>query len=382
MKTPELPLSTTDFARVIGSLRDPRKRLTRCKFTLPNLLIMAFVSVICGADSWEAIGVHVAAKQDWWVRMLGLAAGRVPKASCFKRVLPCIQPAAFAECFEAFVQDLATLNGAQISLDGKALRGSWKHGTSPLKLVHAWVVNQRVLFAQQFVEDGDELGAMKALIARLNLTAALVSVDAGGASKPLARLILKSEADYSIAIKGNQRDLHEGIALRFLDASRGQPDEELIIHQTDETRHGRREIRTQWTAPAQSVPEAREWPKAQSVIAQRRICESDGTRTEEWRYFIASVAPGSTLAAGMVRAHWSVENQLNWILDVAFDEDKSRLRDKRSQLNFATLRRFALTVLARAPKPMKTISVKNLRAFASMNDDFLLTVLLAKNTGD
>jgi predicted transposase YbfD/YdcC len=339
---------------------------------------MAFVSIVCGADSWEEIGVMVAARAAWWIRVLGLKPQRVPDVSCFKRVLPAIKTTAFMECYEAFSRELSRVLGAQLCLDGKALRGSDTYGDSPLKMVHVWSADQRLLVAQQCVEDGNELGGMIAVIQRLELQGARVSVDAGGASKPLAQAILTAGAQYAITIKANQRNLLEGMADRFLEVSRGGVDPSIAKLESATRKHGRRETRIQWATSADSVPEAATWPGAKSCLLQCQIREIKGRRTACWRYTISSEPIDSPSLHNLIRTHWDIENRLHWILDVSFAEDDSRMRRKNSQLNFATLRRFALTLLTQVPAPKKRISVKGRRLFASLNEEFLLRVLLGK----
>jgi len=380
-----LPLS---LAESFATLPDPRKLLSRIEFRLVDVLVLAVVAVICGADTWDEIALFVEGRERWWVDRLGLTAGRTPSLSTFKSLLPRIKPRAFLACFEAFARDLhgPLTPGTHVALDGKAHRGSWRHGLGPLTTVHAWATERRILLGQRSVEPGTgEKTALKTLLAEMDLEGAVLTIDANGASKPLVALIVgEKKADYAIAIKANQRKLHEGIAVRMLAPSRGVEDPDVIRRETAEEGHGRVEVRTQWVAPASSVPETAGWVGAQSVIVQRRVVTKAEARREEWRYFVSSLAcANATALEGVLRGHWGIENELHWHLDVTFVEDDSRLRDRATQEIFSVLRRIALTLATHAPQPRpnRKVSLANKRLYASINDDYLDILLSCKIPG-
>jgi predicted transposase YbfD/YdcC len=370
-------LAHTAFSRCFGHLKDPRRVKGRIWHPFPELLVIAILAVIAGADSWQEIADFAQMQREWLVRWLRLERG-VPSADTFWRVLTLVDPKAFFQSYTAFTEHLRNQrSGEVIAWDGKTVRGSQDSPLGVLHVVRAWATEQRLVLAQQASEaKSHEQAALLSLIETLDLQGTVSTIDAAGCYVPIAEGIVRQQGDYAIAVKANQRTLYEEIALRFLPASHGEIDAETKVETTVEQGHGRRETRTLWAAPAASVDVATAWPKAQSIMAQRRVREVEETRSEEWRYFISTLpAEDPKRLSEVVRAHWLIENPLHWVLDVAFHEDQSQLQIRRGQQNFATLRTWALTLIQRAPR---RAGVARTRKMAAWNPRVLEAILLGE----
>jgi predicted transposase YbfD/YdcC len=376
--------NTPQTARRIGvffrDLRDRRRGTQGLEFPLVDLVVMAIVAVIGGAEDWDGIAVFVQAHATWFRRHLNPELTRMPSASTFRDVLTCLRPNEWHPCVERFATALAGEKAPREhqALDGKALRGSWKSGLGPLKLLHAYSVTKDLLTAFEVQRDGSELPAIMALLERLDVAGTVTSIDAAGAAKTVARRIVRKGGDYHVRIKANQQTLYEAIADRMLAVSRGEEDPAVRKVERVEVSRGRVEERTLWVAPAAEVPAALAWPGAQSVGVQRRVVVQNGQRKEGWRYFVSSLSPEDVEGhRTILRSHWHIENKLHWRLDVVFREDASRLRTERSQLFFAMLRRLGLSILSKAPPPSPTRrnSLRRARQMAGWSEAYLEIVL-------
>jgi predicted transposase YbfD/YdcC len=362
------------FAVHFAALKDPRRVLARCRHSLLDLIVLAVVGVVCGADGWEELAEFAEARREWFATRLGIT-GDPPSESTLRRVLTALAPSAFAAGFASWAASIEQpVPSEGLAIDGKTMRGGERGESGPLHLVHAWATERGLLLGQQACESkGGELAAMSTLLDRLSLGGMVVTIDAAGCHKPIAQKVIEGGGDYALAVKANQRSLYESIAERFLDSSRGQPDLQVSVSSRSDEGHGRSEERTLWAAPASSVEAACAWPGAESVVAVRRRRVENGVASEEWRYFLSSLTSHNPeRLAHVIRGHWGIENGLHWSLDVGFREDQSRIHERRAQENFATLRRFALTLIQKTPRRM---GVAASRKKAGWNEVFLFDVL-------
>lgn len=378
---PSPPPSLARFAPHFAVLEDPRRALTRCRHSLLDLIVRAVVGVVCGADGWDELADFAALRADWFATRLGLP-GTPPSESTFRRVLTAVAPATFSACFASWARSLATpIPGEGLAIDGKTLRGGANGVHHALHVVHAWATERGLLLGQlACASKGNELEAMETLLGQLELRGVVVTIDAAGTHKPIAQRVIDATSDYILAVKGNQKTLHEGIALRFLEISRGHPDPTVTEAAQFDKGHGRVEDRQLWAAPAASVAATAAWPGAASVIAVRRRCVEAGESREEWRYFLGSLPPDDpTRLAHLIRGHWGVENGLHWSLDVGFREDHSRIHEHRAQENFSTLRKFGLMMIKKTPRKS---GIAASRKKAGWDDRFLFEVLAHGIVGD
>ncbi len=285
-------------------------------------------------------------------------------------------------CFAAWVQSLAaTLQDEVVAVDGKAARGSHDQArsVSPLHLVSAWADAARLVLGQRRVDDrSNEITAIPALLETLALEGCIVTIDAMGCQKRIAETIRDQGADYVLALKGNQPQLHEAVVETFaVEQAEAFEGCDHDVHQTVNKNHGRIETRRCWVIGTPEyiryVAPDEAWPDLQSLVmieAQRR----QGDRvTAETRYYISSLPADARVLLQVVRSHWGIENSLHWVLDMAFREDESRIRTGHAAHNLSILRRMALNLLRRETTAKGGIAAK--RKQAGWNDGYLLKVL-------
>lgn len=362
---------TRSIARHFAKLRDPRIRRGR-RHRLIDIIVIAICGVICRADDWPEIELFARHREDWLRRFLRLPNG-VPSHDTFERVFDRIDPKAFHACFQEWVATLADLVGArQIAVDGKTLCGSARGGLGALQVVSAWATAQHLTLGQMAVEDGsNELGAIPKLLELLDLNGALVTIDALGCQKEIARQIIERGGDYALVVKDNQPKLLEAIQEHLTEVLDDRPDAESDDYHTDETGHGRHELRTYTVCPAPERLKA-EWPGLEVVGMCHHERTVQGKTTAQVRYFIGSKRAKARYYGRALRHHWSIENCLHWQMDVTFGEDASRVRRRHGAENFALLRRLAHALLKRHTDKR---SIKCRRLAAALDTDFLESTL-------
>jgi len=301
-------------------------------------------------------------------------------------VLSALKPSAFQHCFEAWIGHLIKEDAEGkpvIAIDGKTLRRSHdgRKGLGPLHLVSAWASKQGLALGQVATEEkSNEITAIPELLDQIDVNGAVVTIDAMGCQKDIAKKIVDGKGDYVLAVKENQPKLYEAVREFFsdqrLDERMNTPHRE---HCTSEQGHGRQEERYYVLAklPADFVLQ-RQWPGLKAIgMALRVNTNKDGTTSCEERYFISSRYLSGRRFAEAVRGHWGIENSLHWVLDVSFDEDQSRTRERHMANNLAWLRRFAISLLKRHPEKTSIIGRSRM---AGWNNDFLLEVLVRART--
>lgn len=376
--------SLGSIVRHFESLPDPRHHRNR-RHLLGDVITISVCGVIVGCDGPTAIAQWAKAKEDWLEQFLELPNG-IPSRDCIRRVLSSLKPEAFQECFQSWTASLLTESAhsnAMIAIDGKTVRRSHDKakGLGPLHLVGAWATANGLSLGQVATEEkSNEITVIPELIDRIDVKGAVVTIDAMGCQKEIARKIVDARGDYVLAVKDNQPKLHQAIKAVFSDESQDalmkMPHRE---HQSSEKSHGRKDERYYVLAklPADFALKD-QWPGAKAAGMVLRITEDrDGQTTSDVRYFISSSFMSGKRFAQAVRGHWSIENSLHWVLDVTFDEDQSRTRNRRMADNLSWLRRFAISLLKRHPA---TGSIKGKSRIAGWNNDFLMQVLIAKGT--
>ena len=324
------------------------------------------------------------AKQEWLKTFLELPGG-IPGYDTFRRVFSAIDSHHFLHCFVEWVQGICpTLEGETVAIDGKALRRALNEGDSIPYIVNAWASEYGLVLGQVKVDDkSNEITAIPELLRLLNIKGCLVTIDAMGTQTEIAQLIVDNEADYLLALKGNQGNLHEDVALLFDDLEESNFSAFEHEHaKTIEKGHGRIETRQAWTISDPEIIKhlrnSDKWPNLTSVVmvqAERTLLCGD-TKTQDKpdkRFYLCSRNDNALLCLNNTRKHWQVENALHWSLDLAFREDESRLRKGNSAQNFSILRHIALNLLQQDTS--LKVGIHNKRLRAGWDRNYLLHVL-------
>ena len=290
-----------------------------------------------------------------------------------------IKPAEFERCLMSWLTALhKSSDGRLIAIDGKTLRQSFDKATnkSALHLVSAWAVSSKISLGQVAVaEKSNEITAIPELLDLLELSGALVTIDAMGCQTEIARKIVAAEADYILAVKANQPTLYEGIQDSFL----AQMNDDVAVtemscHETKGSGHGRQEHRTYYTCDVpEDMPDRSRWPGLVQIGVAISDTVRNGKPCDDVRYYILSRKLTARRFGAMVRGHWGIENSLHWQLDMSFDEDRNRVRKDHADANLGALHRVALSLL----KNEKTnkVGIKNKRLEAGWNVEYLRKVL-------
>jgi predicted transposase YbfD/YdcC len=363
-------------------LPDPRIERTK-KHPLINILFIAVCAVICQADDFVEIADFGDARRDWLAEYLDLSNG-IPSHDTFTRVFASLDPTAFGERFVSWMQTLHKITGGRIiSIDGKTLRGSVDSftGSDAIHMVSAWTSLNGLVLGQVKVDSkSNEITAIPVLLEMLDITDSIITIDAMGTQRAIAHQIISKDADYVLALKGNQSSLEADICALFeryeQEHWRDAQDQPVpYTHfQSIEKDHGRIETRTCWaTQCPQYITTEHNWSglRSMAVVQSRRQI---GTKTTtERRYFISSLSPEASKIAKAVRAHWGIENSLHWVLDMAFNEDRARARKDHSPNNLATLRHIALNLIK--TETTQKISVKRKRLRAALDSRYLHKII-------
>ena len=357
-------------------LTDPRRH--EVTYPLINVVVIALCAVLCGADDFVAIAKFGNTKRDWLARFLDLTSG-IPSHDRFNAILGAIKPAEFEKCLLSWTVALHEITGGQlIAIDGKTLRRSFDAASSKaaIHMVSAWATANQISLGQVAVDaKSNEITAIPKLLELLELSGALVTIDAMGCQTEIARGIIEAKADYCLATKGNQPTLHQGIVDFFADHMEDDfARTKVRRYQTEEKAHGREELRDYFICPVpEDLPDGSRWTHLKAIGMSVSNTLRNGRDCNEVRYYILSKYLSGRRFAEAVRGHWGIENRLHWQLDVTFQEDQCRLRKGHADVNFSILRRSALSLLKN--EPTLKVGVKNKRLTAGWDEDYLEKVL-------
>jgi len=343
-----------------------------------DILVIAVCAVISGAEGWEDIEEDGKAQGDWFADLLDLPHG-LPGHETFRRVLSPLDPEELTQCFIAWTQALSEASGGDIvSLDGKTLRHAFDQATATaaIHMVSAWASANRLVLGQLKVEEqSNAITAMPTLLRLLDITGAVVTIDAMGCQKEIAKPMTEQGADDVLALKDNHPTLSAAVTL-FLNEARdtGVTDIAHAYHATVDGDHGRIETRRYWITSEIAWLDAKaSWSNLHSVGMVEARREVGDTVQVETRYFLTSLPAQGVRFAQAVRQHWGIENSLHGVLDVSFDEDACRIRKDKGAQTFAVLRHIALNLLRREPHHKRGIKARRKRA--GWDREYLFQVL-------
>jgi predicted transposase YbfD/YdcC len=362
------------------NLDDPRSEHGR-RHKLVDILAISIVSVICGANNWPEVQLFGEAKSTWLATFLELPHG-IPTHYTFRRVFARLDPDQLRRSFMSWVGAIHDMQADQICVDGKEVRRShdgWL-GKEAIQMVSAWAQEHHLVLGQVKVKEGsNEIEAIPRLLKMLDLAGCVVTIDAIGCQKSITKLITERDGDYALAVKQNQGRLYKDIKALFDEID--HPDMAFIEHdhyKRTEKGHGRIETRECWILTDELcldyLRDREAWHGVQSVVMVKSKRTIDGTASEEQiRYYISSLPGDAKHLLSVVRGHWSIENNLHWVLDIAFREDESRLRKGNGAENMAILRQLVLNLLKQETTFNGSIKAKRLRA--GWVHEYLLKIL-------
>lgn len=370
----QIATSVMDY---LAQVPDPRMERTRAH-PLTNILVIALLAVLCGADSFTAIEAFGHAKEGFLATLLDLKSG-IPSHDTFGRVLAALDSSALQDAFRQWVAGLVEVTkGEIVAIDGKTLRRSFRDAGNKafVHMVSAWAASNRVVLGQVKTEEkSNEITAIPKLLDVLHIKGAVVTIDAMGCQKDIAEKIVQRRADYMLAVKDNQPTLLADIKASFAAATEDPRFDEIVdFAETTDKGHGRTEVRRCLTChDLSSISRRQDWPKLGCVVlveADRTV--GDKTSTEQRYYISSQKSLSAKTALATVRAHWGIENGLHWVLDLAFREDDCRIRAGNAAENFAVLRHFTMNLLKNV---QSKVGIKTRRLQAGWDHEFLLHVL-------
>lgn len=366
---------TSNLISIFGQITDPRSHINQLH-NLEDILLIGIISVICGAETWEQMVQFSKSKEAFLRTFLELPNG-IPSKDTINRVFSSIDSEQFESCFVNWVSSIAKLSQGQIiAIDGKTIRGAKSAGkTSPVHMVSAWACENNMVLGQvKTNEKSNEITAIPELLKILDIEGNTITIDAMGTQKNIAKTIINDNADYILAVKGNQPQLLAHIQDEFRFAKDSKP------HIHEDLGHGRIETRICCVIDDfQFIEKDNGWENLKSILKIESIREFKNRNKpieKATRYYISSLQNSPKEFQAKVRSHWAIENKLHWTLDVAFSEDASRKRAGNAPQNYSTLLKIALNLLKN--EKSKKASVKTKRLEAAWNEEYILKILQIK----
>jgi predicted transposase YbfD/YdcC len=360
-----------------SALSDPRQRW-RVLYPLPEILLLVLCATLSGMEDFVEIRLWGEQRLDFLRRFLPYERG-LPSHDTLNDVINALDADLFKTCFTNWVETLRDRAPEIIAIDGKTSRRTHarRKGREPLHLVSAWATRQRIVLGQEAVDNkSNEITAIPLLLERLELTGALVTIDAMGTQTDIAEKIVGLGGDYLLALKANRPVLHRDVAAFFDD-----PPADMLEpkHNTTDGDHGRVEQRrhvvchkVDWLFSDRRYADEPRFPDLAMIGMVETCVERNGTVAHERRYYLPSTTLDAKTFAAAVRSHWGVENRLHWVLDVVFHDDLARLRSLNGPQNMAVVKHMAIN-LVRNPKDKHSLKVR--RKLANLNPDYLETLI-------
>lgn len=378
----DVPFDLDCIKSCFAELPDPRSCINR-RHALMDLVLICIFAIVANADGPTGIALWAKLNQDWLKQHLTLENG-IPSRDTFRRFLSLVRPAAFQRCFAAWLASLVGDTKIKLlSIDGKTLRRSHdkKHKLGPLHLVSVWASEQGLTLGQVATsEKSNEITAIPQVLEIVDVRGAIVTIDAMGCQRAIAKQIIDQGGDYLLPVKGNQHGLEQDVRTYFddhLDDDFARV--EVSRYEVEKKSHGRLEHRSYFQVNVPDMFTRRsDWKGLKTLGWAIRTRVINGQETGEVQGYISSLARDARLFAWASRGHWGIENTCHWSLDMMFREDESRARDRCAAENLGWLRRFTLGLLKQHPD--KKVSLVMKRRAAGWSTDFLTEILFPQST--
>lgn len=329
------------------SIHDPRRPWGNIRHKLEDILTIGLCSVICCGEDYVDMEELGKDREEWFRGFLELPHG-IPDSDTFRRVFERLEPSSLAEALNTWRHGTPGNGGRSVNIDGKTIRGSGSGTHKACHVISAWVGENAITLGELSVEEKhNEITAIPELLDLIDISGDIVTIDAMGCQTDIAAKIREKEADYVLALKDNQETLHDDVKEYFDWIEREEPKDEACDYwkSKPEKGHGRIETREITTASSDWLESKEKWKDIKTVIRYRCTREIDGEKTVFDRHYISSFETNAEGFGSIIRGHWSIENQLHWMLDVIFREDDAKARKDNSPLNFNILRKIALGIL-------------------------------------
>jgi len=349
------------------------------------MLVIAICATLSDVDTFEDVAFWATQKEAWLKRFLTLANG-IPSHDTFNRVFRILDPKTFEDAFRRWVSGLVTAVGGTLAVDGKTVRGSGDGKARPIHLVSAFATDLGIVLGQEkVVRKSNEITAIPELLNALLIKGYLVTIDAMGCQTEIAETIVAKEADYLLAVKGNQPTLLTTLQDRFALDQRDALREAAHCFEQIEESHGRLVVQRAWVAVNTGEVDTARWPDCKMLATVESLRVVGGKPSDlERRYYISSRLMTAEAFAKAVRSHWGIENRLHWMLDVNFGEDAATVRKDFAADNLSRLKKIVLNVLRleTATTPLGKLSLAKKRKLAAWDDTFRMAILGIKPAHD
>ncbi len=356
----------------LPDVRQPGKVLYR----LDEVLLLCLLAVLGGAETFVDIARFGETKLDLLRRFRPFRHG-TPAHDHLGDIFATLDAEAFQRCFVAWVSRLTGGSSDVIAIDGKTSRRSYekKGAKAAIHMVSAFATRQRLVLGQLKVsEKSNEIVAIPKLLEMLAIEGAIVTIDAIGCQRDIAKKIIHKKADYVLALKGNQGTLREDVELFATEQkASGFKDTTVSRHETVDGDHGRIETRSYTVMHDIAwLRERHDWPGLNAVVMVESMREIGQTIERETRFYITSLLSPASQIGPVIRSHWAIENSLHWVMDMVFRDDECRIRTAHAPANFTTIRHIAHNLIRKAPGKD---SFRLRRKVAAWDDDFLASLI-------
>jgi len=365
------------FLDYFGDLADPRQQ-GKVVYPLGEVLLLCLLAVLAGAETFADIARFGEKKLSLLRRFLPFRDG-TPAHDHLGDIFAVLDAETFQRCFVSWVAALSGAPADVIAIDGKTSRRSYqkKGAKEAIHMVSAFASRQRLVLGQTKVaEKSNEIIAIPKLLDMLAIEGAIVTIDAMGCQREIAKKIVDKKADYVLALKGNQGSLREDVELFAAEQkANGFKDTKVSRHETVDGDHGRIETRAYTVIHDIAwLQERHDWPGLKSVVMVESTREIGDKIEREIRFYITSLVLAAHLIGPVIRSHWAVENSLHWVLDMIFRDDECRVRKDYAPANFTTLKHMAHNLMRLAPGKD---SLRLKRKVAAWDDEFLVSLVAA-----